>query len=885
MTNYYTVFFRDYKQGDIIEGNYKGKGHWYPGKVNRVRYDGSLDIDYDDGETEINVSTNLVRRTDVGNKKNMTNKNQETSSIEAGDKVEGNYKGKGRWYPGKIKRVRLDGSYDIDYDDGEVETAVASDMVRSQNLFEEPFSNFSIGDWVEVKGRWFSGIIRRITPGNLLCDIIFDDGFEQKNVPFIEIIPDESKSKATRNTSLSGKYHSGARVACFWYRPSTFGSARYCSNPKSAIILRLNPDDTYTVEIEETGEKLDDVLEKYLKSWTVGTNDLHTAERKNDINDLFSSLFKMSNHFVKIHKSSYNVPSQKDLQHSHFRGNMDKIRFILGEKVYEEFVRVFKYHDKHDDNEIDLNAVRKGYEDLGGYVSVEEIKEWIKLNKKYKGSVLSMNSEDFFLAFANLFYPTNHDELDEQDYVKSLGRSLRLSSQTQDLAKFAHRFGKKQLREIEKAFDLYSAADIHGVSKLTCRDLIECFLSMGRAITVTRLLEWMTETDVQPLDKLTLADFVSVYAYFFTPKSEAKENLRDAGILMTLSELTVQILQEEKWIGSQSQVVSYIRRLCSGRSNSLVECISKIREAFEIQDHGDSGDASVSTIHELFKIANINFDHLDEMVQKFLKRLEQQMRGRYSLPEVFEFFGANIQEFADASLTVMEAIAIFRMNASSAEIRLAAEMANKILNNIIEHSNDRKYWQVNMQSEEFNAKIWRHSSGQLLMKSFGFGTPFNMVGKDGRPRLLLGLKQLPKDISKMNKLPIDVLNHVKSVLYQLDEEIIAMEGSPSITAAIREIRNHCSDQSEVKVGVETALTIVTNVLAQPKDIRMHRIKKGNPIFRRNLGRLEGSELLMNAIGFIQFGSSVEDDHRNSGAYVLKSIETGAIDGEEKNGNS
>ncbi|KAL7678652.1 hypothetical protein Plhal304r1_c096g0173721 [Plasmopara halstedii] len=47
-----------------------------------------------------------------------------------GDKVEAQYKGKSRFYSGVISRCRLNGTYDIDYDDGEKETGVAFELIR-----------------------------------------------------------------------------------------------------------------------------------------------------------------------------------------------------------------------------------------------------------------------------------------------------------------------------------------------------------------------------------------------------------------------------------------------------------------------------------------------------------------------------------------------------------------------------------------------------------------------------------------------------------------------------------------------------------------------------------------------------------------------------------
>ena len=44
-----------------VEGNYRGKGKWYPGKITRDRRDGTFDIAYDDGESETRVDELLIR--------------------------------------------------------------------------------------------------------------------------------------------------------------------------------------------------------------------------------------------------------------------------------------------------------------------------------------------------------------------------------------------------------------------------------------------------------------------------------------------------------------------------------------------------------------------------------------------------------------------------------------------------------------------------------------------------------------------------------------------------------------------------------------------------------------------------------------------------------
>ena len=91
------------------------------GKIKRDRGDGTFDIDYDDGEFEMKVPESLIRLVGGGS---SVGRSPARARIEVGSKVEGNYRGKGKWYPGKVKQVRSDGSVDIDYDDGEFESRV-----------------------------------------------------------------------------------------------------------------------------------------------------------------------------------------------------------------------------------------------------------------------------------------------------------------------------------------------------------------------------------------------------------------------------------------------------------------------------------------------------------------------------------------------------------------------------------------------------------------------------------------------------------------------------------------------------------------------------------------------------------------------------------------
>ena len=50
--------------------------------------------------------------------------------LDVGTKIEARYRGKARYYPGRIARARLNGTYDIDYDDGEKEMGVDKELIK-----------------------------------------------------------------------------------------------------------------------------------------------------------------------------------------------------------------------------------------------------------------------------------------------------------------------------------------------------------------------------------------------------------------------------------------------------------------------------------------------------------------------------------------------------------------------------------------------------------------------------------------------------------------------------------------------------------------------------------------------------------------------------------
>ena len=58
-----------------------------------------------------------------------------------GAKIEADYQGSGKWYPGSIMGVRPDGTYDILYNDGDGESEVPASRIRDPNAPETAVTN------------------------------------------------------------------------------------------------------------------------------------------------------------------------------------------------------------------------------------------------------------------------------------------------------------------------------------------------------------------------------------------------------------------------------------------------------------------------------------------------------------------------------------------------------------------------------------------------------------------------------------------------------------------------------------------------------------------------------------------------------------------------
>lgn len=112
---------------------------------------------------------------------------------------------------------------------------------------------------------------------------------------------------------------------------------------------------------------------------------------------------------------------------------------------------------------------------------------------------------------------------------------------------------------------------------------------------------------------------------------------------------------------------------------------------------------------------------------------------------------------------------------------------------------------------------------------------------------------------------------------KVDAELLALEGAPSVSAALQALRETPGSETPasgavVRAAAELLLAYVTNALRDARDPRVHRVRSGNPTFQRALGRLGGCEGVMAAIGF---------EPRDRGTvFVLRRMGAGGVGGGE-----
>ena len=307
------------REGQKVKARYRGRDKLYPGVITRDRGDGTYDIDYDDGERETRVGADLIEvpagssRRSPSPRKSRYADDSETDvggDLIVGSKVEARYRGRDKWYPGKIARVRLNGTFDINYDDGEKEMGVAKDLVRSlggggsgggRNSRSPMRDAPAIREGQKVKARETDMDERKhSTKKSIRRSHEYEEDsdymrYRREEEEDSKEARDERRRHVkdqalTRSQELvlhesAAQFKNGEHVACYWYRKSKYSRACKQAAPKPAFVLRYNSDDSYTVELELDSDIIDDVPEECLKNWTTVRDELHVRVKRHEEED------------------------------------------------------------------------------------------------------------------------------------------------------------------------------------------------------------------------------------------------------------------------------------------------------------------------------------------------------------------------------------------------------------------------------------------------------------------------------------------------------------------------------------------------------------------------------------------------------------------------
>ena len=243
------------REGDHVEAKLDGWTKYYGGKVTGVNDDGTYDILFDDGERKRGVSKDRLKLKHkhhhhknhendtapiAAEEETPTGELQETFAMN--DRVEAKCDGWTKYFAGTIIHVHGNGTYDIQFDDGEKKTNVDKDKIRPKT------AAFGINDRVEAKcpgwTKYFSGTIRRVNDDGTY-DIEFDDGESKRGVTESGKTGIIRKLLENNDNNEIFKYMVGERV-----QAKCTGWTKYFKG----TVTMDNGDDTYGIEFDD-GER------------------------------------------------------------------------------------------------------------------------------------------------------------------------------------------------------------------------------------------------------------------------------------------------------------------------------------------------------------------------------------------------------------------------------------------------------------------------------------------------------------------------------------------------------------------------------------------------------------------------------------------------------
>lgn len=189
----------------------------YPGTITAVDANGLLKVEFDDGEIQDGVDINKVEEVLSHHESTGTEESSSNEAIPEGCRVLAKLPGWKQAYPGVINKVLHNGSYSINFDDGEVHESVDPSLVQKEgtgnadiekqsvSIGKSKVNIFDVGTRIKAQlpgwKKAYSGVITAINPLKGICEIRFDDGEVHPNVS-LDLVVLESKPESATSISL-----------------------------------------------------------------------------------------------------------------------------------------------------------------------------------------------------------------------------------------------------------------------------------------------------------------------------------------------------------------------------------------------------------------------------------------------------------------------------------------------------------------------------------------------------------------------------------------------------------------------------------------------------------------------------------------------------------
>lgn len=121
--------FVPYRIDEEVEYHLDGGGGdyiWYMGKIINENDQDFFDVETEDGQILRNISAAQFRRSESFFYQNI----EGSKKLKVGVKIRALFEGGSLWFPGKIVNDNEDGTYDVEYDDGDFESGVSYNMIQ-----------------------------------------------------------------------------------------------------------------------------------------------------------------------------------------------------------------------------------------------------------------------------------------------------------------------------------------------------------------------------------------------------------------------------------------------------------------------------------------------------------------------------------------------------------------------------------------------------------------------------------------------------------------------------------------------------------------------------------------------------------------------------------